>query len=198
VLCATAGAAELLPDGSHVSVVSSSILRNFGHNALDIGIVVRSFAVSAVCLGCPRICSHVQPKQQTCKSLFCPSFRRQAELKMQTDSGRQFVTLFGLLQAILVILFVIFVEYDETVDGSTTDPEEPVQSIYPSFQDVHVMIFIGFGFLMTFLRKYLYGAVGFTFMIAAFCIQWAILNNEFWNKVVHNEVHEKIFIDIAK
>jgi ammonium transporter Rh len=117
---------------------------------------------------------------------------------MQRDSGRQFVTLFGLLQAILVILFVLFVEYDETVDGSTTDPDEPVQSIYPSFQDVHVMIFIGFGFLMTFLRKYVYGAVGFTFMIAAFCIQWAILNNEFWNKVVHNEVHEKIFIDIAK
>lgn len=28
------------------------------------------------------------------------------------------------------------------------------------FQDIHVMIFIGFGFLMTFLKRYGYSAVG--------------------------------------
>lgn len=43
------------------------------------------------------------------------------------------------------------------------------------FQDVHVMVFIGFGFLMTFLRRYGYSAVGFNFLIAAVAIQWAIL-----------------------
>uniref|UniRef100_H2ZEK2 Ammonium transporter AmtB-like domain-containing protein n=1 Tax=Ciona savignyi TaxID=51511 RepID=H2ZEK2_CIOSA len=43
------------------------------------------------------------------------------------------------------------------------------------FQDVHVMIFIGFGFLMTFLRRYGFGSVGFNFMLAAFVIQWTIL-----------------------
>lgn len=45
----------------------------------------------------------------------------------------------------------------------------------PGFQDVHVMIFVGFGFLMTFLKRYGFGAVGFTFLIAAFGIQWALL-----------------------
>ena len=43
------------------------------------------------------------------------------------------------------------------------------------FQDVHVMIFIGFGFLMTFLRRYGYSSVSFNFLIAAFVIQWATL-----------------------
>ncbi|KAF3854635.1 hypothetical protein F7725_022690 [Dissostichus mawsoni] len=43
---------------------------------------------------------------------------------------------------------------------------------YPSFQDVHVMIFVGFGFLMTFLKRYSFGAVGFNFLIAAFGLQW--------------------------
>lgn len=43
------------------------------------------------------------------------------------------------------------------------------------FQDVHVMIFVGFGFLMTFLKRYSFGAVGFNFLIAAFGIQWALL-----------------------
>jgi len=46
---------------------------------------------------------------------------------------------------------------------------------FPVFQDVHVMIFIGFGFLMTFLRKYGYSAVGYNMLIAAIAIQWSIL-----------------------
>eukprot|EP00899_Mesostigma_viride_P011723 jgi/Mesvir1/20551/Mv21740-RA.2 len=37
------------------------------------------------------------------------------------------------------------------------------------------MIFVGFGYLMTFLRKYGFSAVGFTFLVAAVCIQWHIL-----------------------
>ncbi|XP_059836259.1 ammonium transporter Rh type B isoform X2 [Hypanus sabinus] len=42
-------------------------------------------------------------------------------------------------------------------------------------QDVHVMIFVGFGFLMTFLKKYGYSSVGFNFLLAAFSLQWATL-----------------------
>ncbi|KAH7951541.1 hypothetical protein HPB52_010288 [Rhipicephalus sanguineus] len=38
------------------------------------------------------------------------------------------------------------------------------------FQDVNVMVFIGFGFLMTFLKRYGFGAVGFTLLIAALSI----------------------------
>ncbi|XP_030743221.1 ammonium transporter Rh type C [Echinops telfairi] len=37
------------------------------------------------------------------------------------------------------------------------------------------MIFVGFGFLMTFLQRYGFSAVGFNFLLAAFGIQWALL-----------------------
>ncbi|KAG8516331.1 Ammonium transporter Rh type C [Galemys pyrenaicus] len=50
-----------------------------------------------------------------------------------------------------------------------------VPTLPTGFQDVHVMIFVGFGFLMTFLQRYGYGAVGFNFLLAAFGIQWALL-----------------------
>jgi hypothetical protein len=36
---------------------------------------------------------------------------------------------------------------------------------------------------MTFLRKYGYSAVGLTFMIGAFVMQWHILNEGFWHRV---------------
>lgn len=37
------------------------------------------------------------------------------------------------------------------------------------------MMFIGFGFLMTFLKRYGFSAVGINFVLAAFVIQWAML-----------------------
>merc|ERR1712012_918437 len=46
---------------------------------------------------------------------------------------------------------------------------------FPMFQDVHVMIFIGFGFLMTFLKKYGLSAVSLNMLNAVICLQWATL-----------------------
>ncbi|KFQ75192.1 Ammonium transporter Rh type A, partial [Phoenicopterus ruber ruber] len=49
------------------------------------------------------------------------------------------------------------------------------------FQDVHVMIFVGFGFLMTFLKKYGFSSVGINMLIAAFGLQWGTLVQGFWH-----------------
>lgn len=48
------------------------------------------------------------------------------------------------------------------------------------------MIFIGFGFLITYLGKYGFSAVGYNFLIAAFGIQWAIL----MNGAIHGAFHD--------
>jgi ammonium transporter Rh len=37
------------------------------------------------------------------------------------------------------------------------------------------MMFIGFGFLMTFLKRYGFSSLGFNFLVAAFVLQWATL-----------------------
>ncbi|KFO91138.1 Ammonium transporter Rh type A, partial [Buceros rhinoceros silvestris] len=51
----------------------------------------------------------------------------------------------------------------------------------PDFQDVHVMIFIGIGFLMTFLKKYGFSSVGINMLIAALGLQWGTLMQGFWH-----------------
>ncbi|NXH48612.1 RHAG protein, partial [Dicaeum eximium] len=76
-----------------------------------------------------------------------------------------------LLEVIVIVLYGIFVEYDIN----------PAAELYPYFQDVHVMIFVGFGFLMTFLKKYGFSSVGFNMLIAAFGLQWGILMQGFWH-----------------
>lgn len=42
------------------------------------------------------------------------------------------------------------------------------------------MIFVGFGFLMTFLRKYGYSATGYSLFLAALVVQWSVLIKGFF------------------
>nr|CAH7728967.1 unnamed protein product [Callosobruchus chinensis] len=69
------------------------------------------------------------------------------------------------LQTLFVVLFAAFGRYGDEYDATK----------YPLFQDIHVMIFVGFGFLMSFLRRYGFSALGFTLLLASCIIQWALL-----------------------
>lgn len=105
------------------------------------------------------------------------------------------------VQVVFLVLFALFVRYHPDADSKfhpasnnatiqeakkehyeLGEPEVyPHQKTYPMFQDVHVMIFIGFGFLMTFLKRYGFSSVGLNFMIASLSLQWAILMNGFFH-----------------
>lgn len=47
------------------------------------------------------------------------------------------------------------------------------------------MIFIGFGFLMTFLRRYGFSAVSINLMLSAFVIEWALILRGFLSEHFH-------------
>ena len=104
---------------------------------------------------------------------------------------------YGLLVAVeatFILLFGLFVKYDEVSADTDTASPSHLEEVYPLFQDVHVMVFIGFGFLMTFLRKYGYSAIGMTFLLGCIAFQWAILCRGFfaclisgnWEKIALN------------
>jgi len=91
-------------------------------------------------------------------------------------------------QVLLLALYAKYVNY-QTIPSTTTSSVYFAQT-YPKFQDVHVMIFVGFAFLMTFLKKYSFGAVSYNLLIASVVIQWSILLNQ-WIKqrVLKEEGH---------
>ncbi|XP_076583440.1 ammonium transporter Rh type C 2 [Chaetodon auriga] len=107
-------------------------------------------------------------------------------------------------QIAMIVLFGVFIRYDEESDAHwaehkrehniTSDIENDFYFRYPSFQDVHVMIFVGFGFLMTFLKRYSFGGVGFNFLIAAFGLQWALLMQGWFHSLDHTT--GKIYIGV--
>ncbi|XP_054718233.1 ammonium transporter Rh type A-like [Uloborus diversus] len=105
---------------------------------------------------------------------------------MLFQSGK-FATLVLCLEIAFIIIYAFVVTYEKEADviraNSTikdVDNRNTIEDYYAMFQDVNVMIFIGFGFLMTFMKKYGYSAVGLNFLLAAISIQWAIIMQGVW------------------
>lgn len=79
------------------------------------------------------------------------------------------------------MFYIIFVRPLPVNFDMTSDPL--VYERYKGFQDTNVMMLIGFGFLMTFIRTHSLSALSYTFFINAIVMQLYILFNAFWNRV---------------
>ena len=63
--------------------------------------------------------------------------------------------------------------------------------LFVVFQDTHVMVVLGFGLLMTFLRRYSHSSLTHTFLIAGLVLEWATLLQGFFN-LEKGKVHLKL------
>lgn len=95
-----------------------------------------------------------------------------------------------IMQIISVLLYGLFTDYgNEAVGTLSGGQSNTIEKYYPFFQDVHVMIFIGFGFLMTFLKRYSHSALGYTMYLSSLAIQYGILINGFFHCLFKNSWH---------
>ncbi|KAM9475353.1 solute carrier family 12 member 5b isoform 3-T3 [Clarias gariepinus] len=67
--------------------------------------------------------------------------------------------------------------------------QNAVYKDYTFFADIQVMIFIGFGCLLAFFRRYGFGGMAFNFLTATFSIQWAILVQGFFHYYHNGKIH---------
>jgi ammonium transporter Rh len=94
------------------------------------------------------------------------------EHKHGLSFGRFEITVI-IFQLIFLFLYIFCCEYGELNGANYPETAETlnyVQLRYPFYQDVHVMIFVGFGFLMVFLRSHGWTSLGYNFFIAAWSI----------------------------
>uniref|UniRef100_A0A673JVS7 Rh blood group, D antigen n=1 Tax=Sinocyclocheilus rhinocerous TaxID=307959 RepID=A0A673JVS7_9TELE len=92
-----------------------------------------------------------------------------------------------LLETIFILLFVFFVKIEQNIHIANNGNA----FLSTEFQDIQVMIFMGFGFLATFLLRYGFSGSGFSVLLAAMAIQWAVLMNGFLLPQRHHrrEIH---------
>ena len=112
---------------------------------------------------------------------------------------------FLISEAICILFYGLFTEFDLASPQLDPAREEEARfdlhNRYPLFQDVHVMIFIGFGFLMVFLKNHSWCSIGFNYLIACWAIQICILFTGFWHNVIeyhhdHDHKWKQIKLDL--
>lgn len=83
-----------------------------------------------------------------------------------------------LLVVQLVITLLFYGAKLELKQADSTD----ATSVYNYYVGVALMMFVGFGYLMTFLKSYGLGAVGFTMLITCLGVEWAIVVESYMGK----------------
>ncbi|KAJ3057229.1 hypothetical protein HK097_010589 [Rhizophlyctis rosea] len=108
-----------------------------------------------------------------------------------------FDILFLLWQAVMVVLYCTKVTYSQ--DVTSLADERGVANEYITYTGIAFMMYIGFGYLMTFLRRNGFAAVGMTFMVSAVVMEWGILVQTFLEHMLeaaHGEVEPYLHLNL--
>lgn len=125
----------------------------------------------------------------------------EGEEEESSNPLRVFELVFIISEIIIIVLYGLCTKYGEGVHPAFTasgdlDAKDAVQTYYPMYQDVHVMIFIGFGFLMVFLKTHCWASVGMNMLIATYALQITILASGFWHQLLVKKEFHAISLDI--
>jgi hypothetical protein len=90
----------------------------------------------------------------------------------------------------MIILYAVLVNYPTSITEAT------YTSNYPYTLNVAVMVLIGFGLIMTYLRSHSWSASAYSLFIVAITMQYYILWNFFWSSVANNQFNR--YADITQ
>ncbi|XP_077192002.1 ammonium transporter Rh type A-like isoform X2 [Paroedura picta] len=97
-------------------------------------------------------------------------------------------------QGALLVLFALFVTYDEHTDAASQPPDadpsaNQLYAIFSLFQDIQLMLLVGLGLLLAFMKGYGISAVAYNFLMANFATQWALIVQGFVYHYHQGKIH---------
>lgn len=102
-----------------------------------------------------------------------------SEQKAQREKAKFdiFSIVFIVLQVAIAILYSLTTVFPDmaNVSASKLVGGAEVSTYYSFYIHIGLMVFVGFGLLMSYMKKFGYGGLGMVFMLAAFALQWSVL-----------------------
>jgi len=134
-------------------------------------------------LTAPSSSKRVVEEESGCR---CCSGRSRAGKSDEEKGLRRFAWASICLQIVFLILYCCLSTYGGSVQPDAGEAQvggnEELKK-YPFLADVHMMVFVGFGFLMMFLKRYSNTSLGLNFFISVECVEWSILVNSFFHQL---------------
>jgi len=91
--------------------------------------------------------------------------------------------IFGIIQIVFIILFFFFFfavyykdMYKTETDGDSKNAENDIKQKYKLFQEINIMIYLGFSFLRSFLKHYSWSSITLTLMGGVLSFEFALFS----------------------
>ena len=115
----------------------------------------------------------------------------------QSPSKMMFFIIFGIIQIVFIILIANYYEWDEfnkpSQKAKNEDAKNSVQNKYRLFQDINVMIYLGFGFLRTFLKHHSWSSIALTFIGGVLSFEFGLFALICWSSILRRDWFEGIY-----
>jgi len=105
-------------------------------------------------------------------------------------------------EAMMIVLYSIFVQFSTSGSArfQTNYNDASINHagrFFPLYQDIFVMIFVGFGFLFACFKNFSWSLIGIFFGASAWTIQFTILTSGWWETIFTGRWDLKISLDIS-
>ncbi len=110
-----------------------------------------------------------------------------------------FFLVFGIIQIVFIILLANYYYWDKLnypggKDGEKNyEAKEMIEKYYKSFQDINVMIFLGFGFLRAILKHHSWFAISITLLAGILSIEFGLFAMICWSSILRQSWYNGLF-----
>ena len=101
---------------------------------------------------------------------------------------------FGIIQIIFIIVFWFYYNWDENLNAPwlkdndiNSKARKEIKNKYRSFQDMTIIILLGFGFLRSSLKHHLWSSITLTFIGAVLSFEFGLLFLITWSSLLQRE-----------
>ena len=123
----------------------------------------------------------------------------QSSIVINIDQSPPLYWMFFLIVGIIQIVFIIFLanyyDWDKLNKPSNTSnsAKEEIQKKYRTFQDLNIMIFLGFGFLRAFLKHHQWSSIAFTLIGGVLSFEFGLFTLICWASIIRKSWYPGFF-----
>ena len=110
-----------------------------------------------------------------------------------------FFLIVGIIQIIIIVFLANYYDWDEynkpskVNDKDNSESKLIIQKKYRVFQDINIMIYLGFGFLRTFLKHHTWSSIALTFIGGVLSFEFGLFTLICWSSIIRKSWYQGIF-----